>query len=151
MPTAARDVRDALKTCLSTTAGVEYNELKYLDESSISQNSFTQGKDTRYGVRPSSTPEADEAGVTKDLTYTQTFQFVLTKGYKTSAHGDSAKFEAFLDLHEIALQFYNKVYKAPPARALNVVNLLIQEPEFLADDKVAVLTGNVDIIYRLTL
>ena len=151
MPTAARSVRDELKTCLASTAGAEYNELKYLEEASLSKNSFTQGKDKRYGVRPGSTPESAEAGVNRDLTYTQSFEFVLTKGYKQSAHSDSAKYEAFLDLHEIALQFYNKVYKAPPSRALNVVDLIIEEPLFVADDKVAVLTGNVNIIYRLTL
>lgn len=149
MPTAAREVRDTLKTCLATTAGSEYNELKYLDD--LTQNSFTQGKHRRYGVRPGVTPEAGEAGVTKDLTYTQSFEFVLTKGYKQSAHSDSAKYEAWLDLHEIALRFYNKVYQAVPSRALNITNLIIEGPTFLADDKVAVLTGNVDIVYRLTL
>lgn len=149
MPTAARDIRDALRTCLATEAGAEYNELKYLDD--LTQNSFTQGKHRRYGVRPGFTPEAGEAGKVGVLTYTQTFEFVLTKGYKQSAHSDSAKYEVFLDLHEIALRFYKKVFNTVPSRACNVINLVVQEPTFLTEDKVAVLIGNVDIVYEVTL
>lgn len=149
MSTASRDILEHLKTCLAAEAGAEYNELKYLDN--LESNSFTQGKSQRYGVRPGLTFEVGLDGVTGSLTYTQTFEFVLTKGYKQSALSDQAKYESFLDMHEVVLRFYNKVFNAPPSRACNVINLTIQEPTFLADDKVAVLIGNVDIIYRLTL
>ena len=151
MSTAARDIRDSLQMCLSTTAGAEYNELKYLDD--LEQNSFTGGHDKRYGVRPGAAPRNDDAEVNKSLTYTQTFQFVLTKGYKHSKVSDSEKYEAYLDLHEIALRFNNKVLNTKaglPSRVLNSINFFLEEPVFL-DDKVAVLTGNIDIIYRLTL
>lgn len=151
MSTVARDIRDSLMACLSSVAGAEYNELKYLDE--LSQNSFTGGHDKRYGVRPGATPRNDPSEVNKSLTYTQTFQFVLTKGYCQSAVSDTEKYEAFLDLHEIALRFNNKVLNTKaglPSRVLNSIDFLLDEPVF-TDDKVAVLTGNVDIIYRLTL
>lgn len=150
MSTAARDIRDSLKACLASVAGPEYNELKYLDD--ISQNTSLLRRG--YGVRPGVAPEVGELGTTKHLTYTQTFEYVLVKAYKESAHSDSAKYETFLDLHEIALRFNNKVYTTKaglPARVLNVVNLVINEPEYLTTDKVTVLTGNIDIIYRLTL
>lgn len=149
MSDAARTVRDDLLTCLSTTAGPEYNELKYLDN--VSQNSFTQGKDKRYGVRPGASFEIEEDGVNKTLTYRHTFEFVLTKGYKESAHSDSMKFECWLDLHEIILRFYNKVMNGGPSRAINKVNIAIDEPSFLNEDKVTVLTGNIEVFYRLTL
>lgn len=151
MPTAGRDVRNALETCLASTAGIEYNELKYLDD--ISKNSFNQGKDKRYGVRPGATPENQEANVLRHQTYTQSFTFVLTKGYCQDGVSDTDKYEAFLDLHEIALNFHKKVFNTKaglPSRVLNAINLRIEEPEFV-DDKVTVLTGNIDIIYRLTL
>lgn len=151
MSTVGRDLKNALMTCLSTTAGVEYNELKYLDD--LSQNSFTGGHDKRYGVRPGATPRNDIAEVNRSLTYTQSFQFVLTKGYCASGVSDTEKYEAFLDLHEIALRFNNKVLTTKaglPSRVLNSINFELAEPVFL-DDKVAVLTGNIDIIYRLTL
>ena len=151
MSTVARDLRDSLKMCLLNVAGAEYHELKYLDD--LSQNSFTGGHDKRYGVRPGVTPRNDEAEVNKALTYTQTFEFVLTKGYCESGVSDSEKYEAFLDLHEIALRFNNKVLTTKaglPSRVLNSINFELAEPVFL-DDKVAVLTGNIDIIYRLTL
>ena len=152
MSTAARDVRNALKMCLASTAGAEYYELKYVEN--VTENSFNQGKDLRYGVRPGITPENGINGTTGHLTYTQSFEFVLTKGYCESAHDDFSKYETFLDLHEIALRFYNKVFTTKaglPSRVLNAVNLVINEPEFLTQSKVTVLTGNVDIIYRLTL
>lgn len=149
--TSGREVRDALKNCLLSEAGAEYYELKYLDD--LSQNSFTQGMDKRYGVRPGATPRNDEAEVNKALTYTQTFQFVLTKGYCESSVSDADKYEAFLDLHEIALRFNSKALllrKTTNVGILNAINFVLDEPVFL-DDKVAVLTGNIDIIYRLTL
>jgi len=149
MSDASRVIRDQLLVCLASVAGVEYNELKYLED--ITQNSFTQGKDKRFGVRPGVTPEIGEDGVNKTLTYNQTFEFVLVKGYKQSAHSDSGKYEAFLDLHEIALRFYTKAMNGLPSRALNAINLVIDEPTFENKDKVAVLTGNIDILYRLTL
>jgi hypothetical protein len=137
--------------CLSAEAGAEYNELKYLNE--ITLNSFNGGHDKRYGVRPGATPRNDEAEVNKSLTYTQTFQIVLTKGCTLTGVSDTERYEAFLDLHEIALKFQKRVINTKaglPSRVINAINFTIDEPEFL-DDKVAVLTGNIDIIYRISL
>lgn len=153
MTTAGRDIRDALLACLASEAGAEYNELKYLGPESLSQNSFNHGKSERYGVRPGATPRNDEAEVNRALTYTQTFQYVLTKGYRESAVSDSKKYEAFLDLHEIALRFNSKILRTKagiPATVINAINFEVEEPLFL-DDKVAVLTGNIDIIYRVSI
>lgn len=150
MSTVGRDLRDSLKVCLSSVAGSEYNELKYLEN--LSDNSFTRASE-RYGVRPGATPENNPTEVTRSLDYLQTFEFVLTKGYCQDGVSDTAKYEAFLDLHEIALRFNNKVINTKaglPARVLNAINLNLEGPVFL-DDKVAVLTGSIDIIYRLTL
>ena len=153
MPTIARDLRNALETCLLSIAGSEYNKLKYLGN--LEQNSFSRGHDTRYGVRPGETPENDTAEVNNALTYTQSFQFVLTKGFcDNDGVSDTGQYEAFLDLHEIALGFNNKVVKTKaglPSRVMNVVDFTLDGPIFLEQDKVAVLTGNIDIIYRLTL
>lgn len=152
MPSIARDLRNALETCLLSVAGSEYNKLKYLDN--LEQNSFSRGHDKRYGVRPGVTPENDTAEVNKALTYTQSFQFVLTKEFCNDGVSDTSQYEAFLDLHEIALSFNNKVVNTKaglPSRVMNVVDFVLDGPVFLEQDKVAVLTGNIDIIYRLTL
>lgn len=146
----ARQLRDSLQACLSSVAGAEYNELKYLDD--LGMNSFTSGHDKRYGVRPGETPRNDSASVNKSLTYTQSFEFVLTKGCYLSGVSDSGKYEAFLDLHEIALGFNNKVITTKaglPQDVLNTLNFTISDPIFLESDKVAVLTGTIDIVYRL--
>jgi hypothetical protein len=149
MAGVARDIRNGLEACLYAEAGTEYKELKYLLD--LEQNSFTGGQDKRFGVRPGAAPRNDDASVNKSLTYTQTFQFVLTKGHKVTGVSDTEKYEAYLDLHEIALRFNSKVLRTKaglPSRVLNAINFEIQEPEFL-DDKVVVLIGNIDIIYRL--
>lgn len=150
MPTAARDLRDSLKNCMSLVVGPEYNELKYLND--LSKNSFTR-KTERYGIKPGATPENNPSEVTRSLDYLQTFEFVLTKGFNQSGVSDVDQWEAVLDLHEIALNFHKKVINTKaglPSRVLNAINLVVNEPTFL-DDKVAVLTGSVDIIYRLNL
>lgn len=152
MATIARDLRNALKTCLSSTAGVEYNELKYLESENLSKNTFTRSSE-RYGIRPAGTPENNPSEVTRSLDYLQTFEFVLTKGYCQDGVSDSEKYEAYLDLHEIALNFQRKVINTKaglPSRVLNAINLNIEPPVFL-DDKVTVLTGSIDILYRLNL
>ena len=95
MATIARDLRDALRTCLSSTAGSEYNELKYLESENLSKNSFTRSSE-RYGVRPGATPENNPSEVTRSLDYLQTFEFVLTKGYCQDGVSDSEKYEAYL-------------------------------------------------------
>ena len=151
MPTATRDLRNSLRTCLASQAGSEYNELKYLN--TLDKNSFNGGHDQRYGIRPAVSSRNLEAETTKHLTYTQTFEFVLTKGFCNDGVSDSDQYEAYLDLHEIALGFTRKVIQTKaglPARTMNTINFVIDEPVFL-EDKVAVLTGNIDIIYRLTL
>lgn len=152
MATIARDLTNALKICLASEAGAEYNELKYLDSENLSKNSFTR-KNQFYGIRPGATPENNPSEVTRSLDYLQTFEFVLTKGYCQDGVSDSDKFEAFLDLHEIALNFQRKVINTKaglPSRVLNAINLNIDAPTFL-EDKVTVLTGSIDILYRLNL
>lgn len=151
MSSAARDIKNSLANCLSTEAGVEYNELKYLSD--LSLNSFTGGHDKRYGVRPGATPRNNEAEVNKSLTYTQTFEIVLTKGCTLTGVSDTERYEAFLDLHEIALRFQKRVINTKaglPSRVINAINFNIEAPDFL-EDKVAVLTGTIDIIYRIGL
>lgn len=153
MATFGRDLRDTMKACLSSVAGSEYNELKYLAPENIGKNAFNGGHDRRFGIRPSFTSRNTAAETTKHLTYTQSFEFVLTKGFCTDGVSDTAQYEAYLDLHEIALNFTRKVVQTKAGSVgitMNSINFSIEEPLFL-EDKVAVLSGNIDIIYRLTL
>lgn len=148
MFTIARDLVVSLETCLVSVLGPEYNKLKYLDD--LSKNSFNRNTEA-YGIRPGATPQNVPTEVCKSIDYLQTFELVLTKKYCQDGVSDSGKYEAFLDLHELALTFNNEVIVTKaglPTRVLNVINLSIQEPLFL-EDKVAVLTASFDIIYRL--
>lgn len=145
----ARNLKVGLKTCLAASVGPDYTELAYLEN--LEDNSFTQGHDKRYGIRPGSAPENVEASNFGYITYTQTFEFVLTKGFGQDGVSDDAAYDAWLDLHEKALQFNNKTVLNKAGRAdivVNVLNFSLDAPEFL-EDKVAVLTGSIDIIYRV--
>lgn len=148
MPSVGRELRDSLEACLSSVAGPEYIKMKYLDLLEKNTSKAMSGKG--YGVRPLDTFRNLEIEVTRGPSYTQTFQFVLTKKFGTQGVGDSAQYEAYLDLHEIALSFINKVaanHTGLHSRALNVPDFNIAAPQFL-EDKVAVLIGNIDINYR---
>jgi len=151
MSTILMDLKTTLVGCLGSVTGPEYNELKYLSD--LDKNAFGNGKTCRYGIKPGFTTEL-EPGVVKALTYQQTFEFVLTKGFcGQSGVSDEGAYKSFCDLHQIALEFEKKLVNTKaglPSRVLNVVNMTIDEPEFL-QEKVTVLKGTFDVIYRLTL
>lgn len=147
----AKDLKESLEAQLVAQVGVNYKPLKYIEDPSL--NSFTQGNDRRYGVRPGGAPENVVAGVKGAITYTQTFEFVLTKGFVQDGVSDSAAYEAWLELHDLALLYNSRLINTKagmPTVVLNVLGFNLAPPEFL-EDKVAVLTGSVDIIYRINL
>jgi hypothetical protein len=145
----SKQLKEALEVQLVLELGPTYKPLKYMQ--TLEQNSFTQGNDKRYGVRAGATPENVAASVQGAITYVQSFEFVLTKGFAQDGVSDSAAYDAWYDLHQKALLFNNRVVKTKagePSLVANVLGFNLAPPLFL-DDKVAVLTGNIDIIYRL--
>ena len=138
-----------METEIAAELGASYKKLAYLED--IDKNSFRTNND-RYGVRALSSSEVDS--VTKFVTFTQSFEVVLTKGYYESNLDDTEQIERSLDNRENMLCIYKRLVNnrgGLPSVILNIQNLILSEPEFLVDEKVAVQRATIDITYRFSL
>lgn len=144
-----RDITNAMKSEVSAELGVNFRELAYLED--VSKNSFRTGND-RYGVRALGGFQVP--GVTKNVTITQTFEIVLTKGYIESNIDDEPQVEKSYDNRENLLDIYKRLVNnrgGLPGTILNIFDMSISEPEFLDDDKVAIQRATMSITYRYSL
>lgn len=115
----------------------------------VSKNNWKMIQDG-YAARPGSTDET--ATVTNRLTYIQSFEVVLTKGYMQSSVGDLALQSAVTELSDLMHSVFVDAEQTRlniPSTVLNVLNLSIDEPEVYEDEKVVALTGRINILYRL--
>lgn len=116
----------------------------------IQKNNWQMVKDA-YGVRPNSASEADS--VSKRLTYIQSFDVVLTKGYVQSSVNDEALRDAVKELEDLMHSVFVDLEQTRvgiPSVVLNVTNFSIEEPEVFDEEKVIALTGQVSILYRFS-
>lgn len=144
-----RDIQTALLAEVSAELGSEYQELAYLEN--IEKNSFRTSND-RFGVRALSSSQIP--GVTKNVTFTQRYQIVLTKGYVESSIDDDKQVIASYDLRESMHDIYKRVVNnrgGLPGTILNIFNLTIEEPAYLDDDKVVIIRAEMDVTYRFSL
>ena len=144
-----RDIRDAMLGEIADELGVDYGNMPYLED--ISKNNFLKNNN-QYGVRALDSTEV--AGVTKMVHFTQTFEVVLTKGYSESNLDDTEQRERAYDNRENMLCIYKRLVNTRagiPGTVLNISNLLVSEPEYLLEEKVAVQRATMDITYRFSL
>lgn len=144
-----RDIRDAMESEIAAELGASYKKLAYLND--VEKNSFRTNND-RYGVQALALGEGDS--VTKFVTFTQSFEVVLTKGYHESNIDDTEQLERSLDNRENLLCIYKRLVNnraGLPSIVLNIQNLQASEPEYLEDSKVAVQRATVDITFRFSL
>lgn len=144
-----RDIRDAMEAEILAELGASYKKLAYLED--VAKNSF-RTNNNRYGVRPLTSSEVD--GVTKSIHLTQSFEVVLTKGYYESNIDDTEQVERSLDNRENMLCIYKRLVNnraGIPGTVINIQNLVVSEPEYLVDEKVAVQRATIDITYRFSL
>lgn len=144
-----RTIRNAIESEIQTELGVAYKKLAYVED--VQKNSLRTSSE-RYGVRPLGSSQIP--GVTKFTTFTQAFEVVLTKAYRESMIDDSEQVEKSLDNRELLLAIYKRLVNnkcGAPSVVLNVFDLVIDEPEYLTDDKVAIQRATMNITYRLTL
>lgn len=149
MSDVVRTITSAIKSEISTELGANYSELGYVLD--ITKNSYRQNNN-RYGVIPKVATQID--GVTRYATYSQEFEFVLTKGYGQSQISDEKQRTAALDMFQLAHQIHKRLVDnkaGSPANVMNVNELVIEEPEYLTDEKVAILRASVQITYRISL
>ena len=147
--TVVRDIRDSLLNLIATELGSEYVQLAYVND--IERNNWKQGSNG-YGVRPAFKQQV--AGVTKNATYLQTFELLITKRYVNQSIGDDRILDSFLDADEQIMGIYKEIINTSaglPSVVLNATNLTTDVPQILEEDNVVVLRATVDILYRLTL
>lgn len=124
-------------------------ELPYKIE--VQKNNLSNHTD-RYGARALDSEQLD--GVTKQLTFTQSFEVVLTQGYNQSSINDIEQVNAGLSLRAVMLDLYLDFINTKvglPGTVLNITDLSQGEMEYLEQDKVAILRSTMNITYRLSL
>lgn len=149
MSTVSLDISNAIKTAINSVMGVEYKEMAYSND--VSLNSFKNCQ-TQFTVQARDVFQVDS--VTKHLTFSQTFGVVLTKGYCGGDLTDEESVATSFELRQKMLELYVHLVNTKaglPSRVMNVVELSMDTPEYLFDEKVTVLRGSFNIIYRLTL
>lgn len=149
MSTVSLDITTAVKLAVNSVMGAEYKEMAYSND--ISLNSFRNCQ-TQFAVQARDLFQTES--VTKFLTFSQTFGVVLTKGYGGGELTDEESVEASFELRQKMLELYVHLVNTKaglPSRVMNVVDLSMDTPEYLFDEKVTVLRGTFNVIYRLTL
>ena len=144
-----RDITTSLKAEVLSVLGSSYKELDYVED--VAKNSFRTSND-RYGVR--ALGGLQEPGVTKNVTITQQYEIVLTKGYTESNLNDSPAVTKSYDNRENLLDIYKQIVNnrgGLPGTILNITDLIISEPEFLVNDKVAIQRATISVTYRYSL
>lgn len=144
--TPISDIITALQTRVA--AVTTYSQLPYVID--VDKNSFKLSQQG-YAVRPALASET--LSVTKNLTYLQTFEVVLTKGYIQSSVDDSSLQSAIKtnsDLMHSVFVDLEKTRGGLPATILNILDFIIVEPEIIEESKVVVITGQFSILYRLS-
>jgi hypothetical protein len=144
-----RDIQEALSLEIETELGSTYKPLAYIEN--VEKNSF-RTSNNRYGVRALLSNQVP--GVTKNVTFIQRYQVVLTKGYVESNLDDDKQVQASFDLRELVLDIYKRVVNnraGLPGTVLNIFNLTIEEPAYLQDDKVVIIRAEFDVTYRFSL
>ena len=144
-----RDITNAIDTEIANELGATYGTLPYLED--VSKNNF-RSNNNRYGVRALTANQVP--GVTKNVHITQTFEVVLTKGYYESNLDDAKQVDTAYDNQENLLDIYKRLVNTRagiPGTVLNIQNLVVSEPEYLVDEKVAVQRATMDITFRFSL
>lgn len=144
-----RDIKESIETVIQSTLGVNYKKLAYVND--VEKNNYNTNSD-RFGVRVLSGTEVP--GVTKNVHITQAFEIVFSKAYRESSLNDTEQSEKALDNFNNILTVYKELVNTKcgiPSLVLNVTNLVISEPEYLVDSKVAIQRTILTITYRFSL
>lgn len=146
MSDLVEQVNIAMTAIVAAQAGVEYTELDYILD--VEKNSFDRtGK--RYGVRPIGGRTA--SGVTRNYTIDQEFQVILTNEYVNSGVDDVDQRDKTFELYDIMDEIFKAVFYQKMGITniiLNIDNLDLFEPEYLALNNVVVLRASIRVKYR---
>lgn len=143
------DIRQSMETEALVVLGNSYQKLAYVEN--VQKNNFRTGND-RYGVR--ALDALQNPGVTKQVTLTQTFELILTKGYVDSAISDNNQVSKAYELRAKVLEIYKHFINTKagiPGTVLNINGLNVSSPEYLEDDKLVIQRATMDVTFRYSL
>lgn len=149
MATSMTDIRDSVIARLVTVVPADYKELAFIE--TIEDNS-SRTDNNRYAVR--ALEAAEFGGVTKTISFDQSFEVVLTKNWVQNSIDDIQQVTASYENRALIQDIYVDLVQTKgglPGTIINISNLVIAEPEYLLEDKVAVQRATMNIKYRLTL
>ncbi len=148
MATEITDIVNALDAQIASEVPT-WKELPYKID--VEKNNYINQSD-RYGTRALAQFQTDS--VTKFLTFSGSFEVVLTQGWQQSSIQDQSKLDAGLALRELMLDLFIRFVNNKgglPGTVLNITDLSQGEIEYLNEDKVAILRSTMNITYRLSL
>lgn len=146
MSNIVEQIITAGKSQLSTTLGASYSELDYVIE--LEKNNF-RNRTTRYGFIPLGA-DTGESVINKVYTLDHSFQIILTQptfNRQNDAGLISATNTLYDKMDDIFKDFMNKKLGLNTI-ILNIQEPSIEEPEYLEDNDLVALRGNVVIKYR---
>lgn len=148
--TYVSDLVTAMNSEISGVLGSDYLPLAHVIN--VERNNFRQSND-RYGVLHGAASQLP--GVTRNATFIQSFQIILTKGYRDSSVSDGAARDYSMSLYGKMLEIHRQLIKTKaglPSIVLNVQDTIsISDPEYIEEEKVTILRADVEIQYRFDL
>lgn len=149
MDTTIETIRDGILATMSTVLGAGFSEMPYVNDPL--KNNF-RGNNDRYGTRQLAANQTP--GVTRYMTFEQTFEIVLSKSYYQSSIGDSGARSAALELSGLMNDIHKELINTKagaPAVVLHVNQLDVEEPQFVEESKFVLLKGQVLLQWRINL
>jgi hypothetical protein len=142
------DIKLAIENCIVTTLPT-YSPIDY--QILIEKNKYTKSNN-RFAVHALDCIQAD-VGIACNLTLDQTFEVLLFAGYKTSQVNDSEQMIETLQLQQKVVDIYKYIYSSKVAGVgvVQVSQMTIDAPEYLEEDKVALIRFRFTVKYRTQL
>jgi len=140
-----------IKTRIASVLGSTYSELSHTNE--VDKNSF-KGATKRYGVEAGDIVQVEEKGVLGKFTVEQAFKIKLTDDYTSSQISDSSKLTTANGLIEKQLSIFADLTSSrcgASSLVIQTTSLSVDEPEYLDDTNVILVTATVAVTYRKTI
>jgi hypothetical protein len=144
-----RTIKEGIESVISSVLGPTYKKLTYVEN--VEKNNYNVNSN-RYGVRALAGGEVP--GVTKNVHIVQAFEIVLSKAYRESSLNDTEQSEKSLDNFNNILTIYKELVNTKasvPSSVLNITDLQLSEPEYIAESKVVIQRATMSITYRFSL
>ncbi len=149
MSNIVEQINDGLTSLIATELGATYSELDFVFD--ITRNNLRNSV-KRYGVMPAFA--ANSITITKNYSADHEFQVILVERYVNKDKTDSGQKAKLFEMYDSMDTILKKIYLSKvglPAIVLSVGDFILEAPEFIEEDKVAVLRATLTVKYRQAL